>query len=211
MFIRAVQGKGRSVIYFSSDGKRLIRSGGSPAWRNNNPGNLRKGTRWKEWGSIGLVGGFCVFPDYATGRNANRSLLKSTYLNFTLYRLPTRYAPRKHKNRVERYRRRLHEFSGFDLKRVIRTLTAKEIEILLDAIQRIEGYEVGKEAALGPAKKIIDVKRDRKGRIVAYFVEDSGWLSPVDTVKGILSGDIDGVVAHRGERCLRADETGWSG
>ena len=100
-------------------------------------------------------------------------------------------------NDVKRYRRQLKEFTGFDQNRVVRDLSTKEIEILLDAIQRIEGYKVGKEIELGPPKPILDVKRDKKNQPVGYLVEDRGWLSPTETVKGILDGEIDGVVAHR--------------
>ena len=86
------------------------------------------------------------------------------------------------------------------MQRTIRDLNTKEIEILLNAIQRIEGFEPGKEVELGPPKPIIDVKRDRKNRPVSYLVENLGWLSPAETVKGILEGEIDGVVAHRAGR-----------
>ena len=41
------------------------------------------------------------------------------------------------------------------------------------------------------------MKRDKKGRPVSYLVEGLGWRSPVETMKGILEGEIDGVVAHR--------------
>ena len=47
-----------------------------------------------------------------------------------------------------------------------------------------------------------------KGHTVIYFtpegerymVEDLGWLTPIATVKGILSGEIDGVVAEKAGR-----------
>lgn len=198
MFVRAIEGKQkRSVIYIAADGKRLIRIGGSRQWRNNNPGAMKRGPRSRRLGAIGGVEGFAVFPDYMTGRDANRTVLLSAYPGTTLYNLPLRYSPESDGNDVKRYRKLLGEFTGFDLQRTIRELTAKEIETLLDAIERIEGFGPGKEVELGTPKLIIDVKRDKKNRPVSYLVEDLGWLSPTATVQGILQGEIDGVVAHR--------------
>lgn len=37
MFVRAEKGKGLSVIYHRNDGGKLVKTGGTPAWRNNNP------------------------------------------------------------------------------------------------------------------------------------------------------------------------------
>lgn len=197
MIIRAVEGRNRTVIYIFSDGRRLVRSGGTWQWRNNNPEAMKRGPRSRRLGAIGGAGGFAVFPDYKTGRDANRALLLSVYPGTTLYNLPTRYSPATDGNDVKRYRQLLHEFTGFDMKRTIRDLDAKEIETLLNAIQRIEGFEPGKEVELGSPKPILDVKRDKKNRPVRYLNEDLGWLSPTETMKGILEGAIDGVVAHR--------------
>jgi len=197
MIIRAVEGRNRTVIFIFSDGRRLIRSGGTWQWRNNNPGAMKRGPRSRRLGAIGGAGGFAVFPDYKTGRDANRTLLLSVYPGTTLYNLPVRYSPAADGNDVRRYRRQLREFTGFDLKRTIRDLDAKEIEVLLDAIERIEGFKPGKEIELGPQKPILDVKRDKKNRPINYLVEGLGWISPTDTVRGILEGEIDGVVAQR--------------
>lgn len=94
----------------------------------------------------------------------------------------------------------LKSFSGLSLQRKVGNLNAEELNQLMEAIQRIEGFRRGQEEVLGPAKKIIDLKRNEKQKITGYIVEDLGVLSPVETVKGIISGEIDGVVADRGGR-----------
>ena len=200
MFVRAVEGKKSSVIYIAEDGSRMIRRGGKWTWRNNNPGNLAKGRKSRALGSIGSAGGFAIFPDYQTGRKALRSVLQTTYYHWTLFRLVEKYAPKNDNNDVANYRRLLRKFTGLDLKkRTIRSLNAKELESLMNAIERIEGGAApGQEEHLGPAKKIIDVRRNKKGKIISYVVEDLGILSPAETVKGIIDGEIDGVVADRG-------------
>ena len=177
----------------------MIRRNGTWAWRNNNPGNIVSGGKARSFGSIGRTGGFAVFPDLRTGRNALKKVLQTSYPTTTLFRLVAFYAPKK-ENDVKRYRKLLKDFTGIDLQRTVSDLSSQELERLMDAIQRIEGFRHGEEEFLGPAKKIIDVERDKKQRIIAYLVEDLGWLSPSETIKGTLSLEIDGVVAEKGGR-----------
>lgn len=97
MFVRAEKGKGLSVIYHRNDGGKLIKTGGSPAWRNSNPGNIRSlGDFAKENGSIGEVSGFAVFPDYETGRRALSRLLRGEkYRDLSIFKAVAKYAQRK--------------------------------------------------------------------------------------------------------------------
>lgn len=72
---------------------------GTPAWRNNNPGNMRKPY------SRNVVGydasNFCIFPDYATGYMELRRMLEracmglsNTYSKYmTIYQWAEKYAP----------------------------------------------------------------------------------------------------------------------
>jgi hypothetical protein len=197
VYIRAIGTKKRAVIYFDVEGNRMIRRDGTWAWRNNNPGNIIKGRKARSLGSIGAAGGFAVFPDYEAGRNALHQVPTTSYPTTTLFTLIKHYAPPK-ENDVKRYPKMLADFAGLSLKRIVNSLSAPELERLKDAIQRIEGWDSGREEILGPAKEIIDVKRNKARKIVGYLVEDLGMLSPAATVNGILSGEIDVVVADRG-------------
>lgn len=77
VYIRAQEGPANigeskpTVQYFDEQGNMIIRSGGTWAWRNNNPGNLVANpyTMGKERSSkaIGKAGGFATYPDYKTG------------------------------------------------------------------------------------------------------------------------------------------------
>ena len=100
MIVRAIEGKNRSVIYVFPDGNRVVRSGGSWTWRTNNPGAMKRGPRAHRLGSVGAAGGFAVFPNYKTGRDADRALLLSVYPGTTLYNLPKRYSPEEDGNDV---------------------------------------------------------------------------------------------------------------
>jgi hypothetical protein len=63
----------RLVLYH-----RLIRAGGSRAWRTNNPGNIEDGSFACAHGAIGHDGRHAVFPDERTGLNALQRLFRST-------------------------------------------------------------------------------------------------------------------------------------
>src|SRR3974390_1733529 len=71
-----------TVHYFDEKGNLTIRSGGSRAWRCNNPGNLLTSpySRGKNRRSIGQAGdgrnGYAVYPDYETGHEALVIMLK---------------------------------------------------------------------------------------------------------------------------------------
>ncbi|NJR44139.1 hypothetical protein HC761_01425 [bacterium] len=78
------------------------RSGGSLAWRNNNPGNIRYGDFARRNGAVGEgPGGFAIFPDRATGERAITTLLQgSSYRNLSILNAISRYAPPSEKTRA---------------------------------------------------------------------------------------------------------------
>src|SRR5258706_3024475 len=93
MYIRAKGGKGNSVVYYDQNENMVIRTGGSRAWRNNNPGNIRPGKFSSKNGGIGSADGFEIFPTYQAGRQALAALLRGkTYSSLTLFSAIARYA-----------------------------------------------------------------------------------------------------------------------
>ncbi len=117
MFVRAEKGKGSRIVYHRNDGGKLIKAGGSPAWRNNNPGNLRSfGTFAKENGSIGAFDRFAIFPDYDTGRRAMARLFRgSKYQSLSIYTAIEVYAPPEDKNNVANYRKLIKQFTKLNI------------------------------------------------------------------------------------------------
>ena len=102
-FIKAEPVMKRSVIYTD---EAFRYSGGSLAWRNNNPGNLRPSAISKKHGQIGGVFKFAVFPDYDSGHLALLDVLKITYGNSSIDELMDHYAPPSENNmaRYKKYR-----------------------------------------------------------------------------------------------------------
>ncbi len=68
---------GNDVIIEYSDGSIEVRSGGTRAWRNNNPGNITSTDFAERRGSLGEAGGFAVFPSESIGRRALVDLLRT--------------------------------------------------------------------------------------------------------------------------------------
>ncbi len=197
MFVRAVKDKGLRVIYHRNDGAKLIRTGGTPAWRNTNPGNIRSSKFAKENGSIGDANGFAVFPDYEAGRRALARLLRGgKYQNLSIFDAVATYAPPEDKNDVENYRKLLRQFTKLDLNRKFKSLAAKEFQIVLDAIQRIEGWKPGTEELI-PSSQITAVRRNKKGVVVACQIEGKDWFSKPQLIALIeAEGGIDAVVVR---------------
>ena len=96
--VRAIE-SGKDVIFVAVDGQEYKHVGGTRAWRNNNPGNIRMSDFSKRMGAIGSAGGFAVFPDEQTGATAVKQLLKTkNYANKTIAGAISRYAPPSENN-----------------------------------------------------------------------------------------------------------------
>ncbi len=207
MFIRAESGKGSSVIYYDSDGSFTVCKGGSRAWRNNNPGNIRGGSFADGAGAIGKAGGFAVFPDYATGHAALNSLLGGPgYVNLSIYNAVAKYAPPK-ENNTSGYRKKLKDLTGLDLDRTLASLTNIEFESVVNAIEIIEGYKEGKcERQTGLL--VIGARKDKKTKKLEQYCLKDGRV--VSRAVGVAMADrnelANAVAVHpkKGEPYLRA-------
>ncbi|MGK5085525.1 DUF3892 domain-containing protein [Bdellovibrionota bacterium FG-1] len=198
MFTKAKQTGKSSVTYWNEDGSSITRQGGNWTWRNQNPGNIEGGAWANRHGAIGKAGGFAVFPDYDTGRTAIFSLLQGQdYKNQTIWDAIPHYAPSKDHNDVKRYRKLVGEFSGLDLKRKIKDLSRRELEELVNAIERVEGkFKPGKITKNPNKKKISAVRKDDNGTIISYYVAGMGWLSKNRAIQLTRCKQIDAVISY---------------
>jgi len=146
-FVKA-DGTGMKRVYYTADGKRVQRSNGSKAWRNNNPGNIIRGTFAKTHGSIGDDGRFAVFPDEATGTAAITALLKSSsYASLTLAGAIAKWAPPS-ENDTKKYKEVVEKQTGIKADKVLNTLSDAELLKVAQAIRRHEGWIPGTETLL---------------------------------------------------------------
>lgn len=85
---------------------------------------------------------------------------------------------------VINYRNDIRKITKFDLQRTIRSLSDKEFEQLLDAMERHEGWDFGFEEYI-EVKKITGVHLNKKRTISEFLVTDSAssiWMSRVDAI-----------------------------
>jgi hypothetical protein len=195
-FIKAEKGSNNSTVYYAADGSRTIKSNGTSAWRNNNPGNLRKGKYSRDNSCIGYSGGFAVFPTPERGAIALADLLKNGYKNSSLQSMIKHYAPPKDKNKTAKYLKFILSKLGIeDPKTMIRDLNPKQFDALIKAIENFEGWKEGDTQVEPKPLRITKIMKDKKKLIVAYFAEKLGWVLKAQAIDFAKKRKIDAVVA----------------
>ena len=213
IFVRAEEGEppGISVVYYDTDGNKTIRyhdkngKTGSHAWRNNNPGNLvyGDGSHAKETGYIGKAKKRTVFPDYDTGKQSMRLLLKKEfYQKLTLNELPRKYTGVKpgvpDTEEVILYRKAIRVISKLDMERTVKSLNDEEYEKLLKAMETHEGWIEGYEE-FKVVQKIVGIRLNKKRAISEYLVKDQKqeqWYLKDSAIAMAEDGRLHAIVVH---------------
>lgn len=123
---------------------RIEKRTGDRNWRNNNPGNIMYGDYAKSMGAIGTDGRFAIFPTYETGRQAKERLIfeGKNYRDIDLVSAIGRYAP-PNENDTRMYQDAALKAVGGENK-LMKEYDASQRDAILNTIQRIEGFRVGK-------------------------------------------------------------------
>ena len=154
-YISAFPGIGTARIYVGNDGNIYEASGGSRAWRNNNPGNLEDGKFARNNGAIGTDGRFAIFPDAMTGFNAMAGLLAtSPYQSLTIEGAINRYAP-PNENNVENYLKSIEKQTGFLRSTPMNNLSKDNLLKLAKAMAKHEGNISGKKRLVPKHEKYV--------------------------------------------------------
>lgn len=137
-----VEQNGKSVVYVCGNGNKIVRNGGTRAWRNNNPGNLRYYAFAKNNGAIGEAGNFAVFPDEQTGMQALYKLLQSdSYRNLTIANALKRYD----RSNWRAYTNKLTRLTGLTANTKLSSLNQTQLDAVAQTIRRLEGWVPGSE------------------------------------------------------------------
>lgn len=141
-------GKGYIDVQYDNK-KRYRRSGGTVAWRCNNPGNLKLGKFAREYGAVGNdSGGHAVFPMMQDGEAAHTALLfdteESKYYTMTLQKAISVYAPSYDGNDVDGYVTFLLKDATYKKTKKLCDFTEDERLHLLKRMRLMEGYKEGK-------------------------------------------------------------------
>jgi hypothetical protein len=137
------------ILYLRSNGQSFVRAGGSRAWRNSNPGNIRMGDFASAHGAVGDDGDFAIFADEATGMAAIVALLATnSYSSLSLREAIHRYAPPV-ENDSDAYVDAVVRDTGIAPAARLDSLDNAQIHALATAIGTIEGWREGDEYEYG--------------------------------------------------------------
>ena len=131
-----------TVDYVADDGSHLLRSGGTIAWRFNNPGNIRPA---KTNASLRIgtgktaSGEFCIFPSYEVGRKAKKELLRRKYDPYTIPEALEIYAPRS-ENDTDAYIEHIVKKTGLPRDKPLSSFTDAQLDSMMDAMESREGF-----------------------------------------------------------------------
>jgi len=123
--------------------EKVVKVGGSLAWRANNPGNLRDAST--KIGTVpGAVGNFAVFATLEDGRKAQKNLYLSTYGDMTVTAAINKLTP-SNENDTKQYLANLKK-AGVDLDKDVKS----QIDLLMKAVEANEGLIAGTEVTRVP-------------------------------------------------------------
>lgn len=114
-------------------------------YTNNNPGNLRLTAFTRSMGATGEdARGIAIFPDTATGLNAQRTLLfkDERYVNLSLRDAIFKYAPPS-ENDSQNYVNVVTQISGIDPNTIMGQMTPDQQNKVIGAMIRMEGAATG--------------------------------------------------------------------
>ncbi|HEX6746133.1 MAG TPA: RHS repeat-associated core domain-containing protein [Longimicrobium sp.] len=140
---------GLSVVITYPDGTIAIRTGGTRAWRNNNPGNLRSGSFARSQGAIGEThnggnGDFAVFPDFETGERAQMTRITTgVYAGLSLDAMIAKYAPPS-ENNTPAYQAHVRNATGLSGDVTVDQLPPDQLRSVVKAMQSHEHFRAGK-------------------------------------------------------------------
>lgn len=154
-----------TVDYVGDDGTHLLRTGGTIAWRFNNPGNIRPPRKGNQliMGAIGVGktkknGSFLIFKSYAQGRLQKKQLLRRAYNDRTIYTMLTGipnpdepgmlmkgYAPATDDNDPLRYANAISKHTGLPITTRLSDISDAKLEGVLDAMEKFEGFHANQK------------------------------------------------------------------
>ena len=147
--VRSIEYVDNATIYILSNGDKIKRSGGSVAWRNNNPGNIRKSEFARNNGAVGETDKWAVFPDETTGLRAIVKLLRTkNYANLSIRNALRRWAPSSDGNNPDQYAKTVSKITGFSMDAYLNNMDDNDLMKIARAMQTVEGWTPGIEQTM---------------------------------------------------------------
>lgn len=198
------------IFYFDFAGNKHVASGGSLAWRLNNPGLVhRSGWFSRDQGSIGHFGDYAIFSNPEKGRAALAQWLHTKkYFKGSLKTLAKHYQP----NDPDSFANPLSSLTNIPVRTKIKDLNKQAFEQLLVCIEKLCGYTSKGNEKISILPKIIARIENGKNLEDTYLIGGGIVLSKKEALEWTQSNRLDAVIAHeydgglhlrsRSDRCI---------
>lgn len=182
------------IFYFDICGNKYVASGGSIAWRINNPGLVPSHSHFsREYGAIGSFKGLAIFPNPESGRKAFADWLHSKkYFKATLKAIATHYQPHHSKTFADR----LSLIAEISQDKKLNTLSPGELNRLLKCIEKLSEYTRRGTESFVLLPKITAKIETAQNQDDRYLIGDDIVLSKQEAIDWILSYRLDAIIVH---------------
>lgn len=208
MYKTAYSQDGSIVFYLDSAGNKYAATGGSLAWRLNNPGLIHSASRFfLRLGSIGHFGRYAIFATPEQGIEALSNWLHTNkYFNGSLKTIATHYQP----DNTDDFANRLSELTGIAIPTKVKALSKQEFSWLLFGIEKLCNYSSKGNEKFYFIPKILG-KIEISGREDTYLVGGNLVLSKKEAVLWVQQNRLDAIVVHEqnGNIHLRSRPDHW--
>lgn len=204
MFKKAFRYDESVVFYFDTHDNKYVATGGSLAWRLNNPGLLLSHSLHRTgYHGIGAHHQYAIFADPLIGKAAFRAWMCSTkFCDSPLTELGKYYQP----NNPKKYLEQLCALTGFTQEIKPRSLPSKDFERLLIAIQQLAGFTPENKHSFLFLPKITAKFYSANRKIEFYLAGYENLLTKAQALEWVETHKLDAVTVHKnnGEVYLRS-------
>jgi len=181
------------IFYFDFAGNKYVASGGSLAWRLNNPGLIRNHSHFSRSSrSIGSCGRYAIFSNPEDGHKALSTWIQSKkYYNSSLKTLAEHYQP----NAVDAFVHDLSASAEISSSVKISSLNKQEFTRLLLSIEKLCGYHLnGGETFILLPKMIAKIENGKSKD--TYLISNNTVLTKKQAIECIQTHRLDGVIVN---------------
>jgi hypothetical protein len=191
------------VFYFDAFDNKHVASRGSLAWRLNNPGLLLSHSLHKiSYQSIGAYHQYAIFSHLVIGKEALRAWVISTKYYSPLIEIAKYYQP----GNPKKYLEQLCQLTEFTADITPNSLSSKDFEMLIKAIQWLAGFSPENEHQIALLPKITARFYSIKRKVEFYLAGYEDLLTKNQAIKWVETHKLDAVIVHKsnGEIYLRS-------
>ena len=195
MFKKAHRYDEEVLFYFDENDNKYVATGGSIAWRTNNPGLIH--SRDPLAGANNCIGAYhqvAIFPSIRQGMCAFRARMNSQKFRSSLLEIAKYYQS----NTPDLYADDICKIAGLPKDINFRKLTTQEFEQIILAVQHLTGF-TDKRGSLCALPKITARYHPSGGGADFYVVGFEELISKDETIHRVETHRLDAVMVHKSD------------